>query len=487
MVEKNIPVGQLDFDLKNPRHGQLSDQEAAFRALIVDQGSKLTRLALDIYEIGISPVYRFLVTPSSDERYTVLDGNRRLAALHLLANPHLVPSGPLSSTFADRVTEPGNQPTSLACTVLDSRDDAKVWLERIHSGERDGIGLVSWSPMAQYRFGARVSDHTMRGALTLVWLQERTRENTKLQEQILEVENNKITNLGRIAADPDIRKFLGFDIKLGQFTVSSSDEEVVESLSILIDDLAARSVSELKSKEQRREYIEKIFGKSILNNDEEDDSESEDSETDGNGAAKSGSEQEDPDNGEQGQPGDRGQEKTNTKGQSDSDTGTSSKSNNSGSRRRSTKIYLFQHLDIDGLGTRVTDIIEEVREIDIAKLPNAGAVLLRCTIELAAEQYISSFGMKPDRELVKKIGQVIAREKIAQDDDRYYGVRAALSSPNSPLALKSLHQAVHNMNYHPTSTDLRGIANNFKPFIEDIAKALLTQSEERDSDICESS
>ena len=195
MMDKNIAVEDLDLDLFNPRHGQLPDQDTALHALVVDQGPKLTRLALDIHEIGLNPAYRLIVYETEDNRYTVLDGNRRLAALRILANPALVPSGSLSATFENRISEPGKAPASIPCTVLNSREDARVWLERTHIGEQEGIGLVSWSPIAQYRFGSRVSGHTMRGAAILVWLQENTRTNEEIQHQILEVEKNKITNL----------------------------------------------------------------------------------------------------------------------------------------------------------------------------------------------------------------------------------------------------------------------------------------------------
>ena len=89
---EEISLTNLDLDRENPRHGPVVDSNEALSRLILDQREKLVRIAVDIHEHGLSPAQLFIVTPSSDGRFTVLDGNRRLAALHILEDPNLLPA-----------------------------------------------------------------------------------------------------------------------------------------------------------------------------------------------------------------------------------------------------------------------------------------------------------------------------------------------------------------------------------------------------------
>ncbi len=87
-VELNID--ELSLDLKNPRFDGLGNQREALEKIVISQGSKLVNLAEDIVVNGISPAHRMLVVKAKGrnaEGYVVVDGNRRLAAIRILANP----------------------------------------------------------------------------------------------------------------------------------------------------------------------------------------------------------------------------------------------------------------------------------------------------------------------------------------------------------------------------------------------------------------
>ena len=87
-----IPLANLDLDSENPRHGSVADQRAALARLIADQREKIVHIAVDIHDHGLSPAQLFIVTPGTGERFTVLDGNRRLAGLRILDDITLLPA-----------------------------------------------------------------------------------------------------------------------------------------------------------------------------------------------------------------------------------------------------------------------------------------------------------------------------------------------------------------------------------------------------------
>src|SRR5437870_173073 len=89
--EQDIGIASLLLDAENPRHDVVASQREALLAIVAEQKSKLAALAEDIAEHGLSPLDRILVIKAGrgSRNYTVVEGNRRIAALKLLHNPDL--------------------------------------------------------------------------------------------------------------------------------------------------------------------------------------------------------------------------------------------------------------------------------------------------------------------------------------------------------------------------------------------------------------
>ena len=76
-----VPVADLLLDEQNPRLATPNQGQAStIRAIAESQGSRLLVLADDIVEHGLDPSHLFIVM-EENQRYIVLDGNRRAAAL----------------------------------------------------------------------------------------------------------------------------------------------------------------------------------------------------------------------------------------------------------------------------------------------------------------------------------------------------------------------------------------------------------------------
>src|SRR5271156_493940 len=92
MSAKNLKIDQLELDVVNPRISKANNQHEAMQRIIDDQDVKLGNLAESVVEDGLNPMDRLLVmkSESANGKYTVLEGNRRAAAMRILKNPAIL-------------------------------------------------------------------------------------------------------------------------------------------------------------------------------------------------------------------------------------------------------------------------------------------------------------------------------------------------------------------------------------------------------------
>ena len=434
MQFRDIPIHNLDLDVRNPRHGEVPSQEDAFRAIAREQGSKLISLALDIHENGLHPAHRVVVMEGPEHRYIVLDGNRRLAALRLLADPSVLPSEDLPGDFVERVDSAGNAPSTVACCISSSRHEARVWLERTHSGEQGGIGVVSWSAAAKVRFSPGRPDQASRGIAAIDWLRARTGTDAKLQRRLLQVEK-RVTNLGRLVSDPYVRRRLGFDFSNNALAPIASEDTIATHLRTVVLDLASgRSVTELKSKQLRKNYIDRLIASPDQPSPDDDPT---------------------PPRPTPPTPPPRPQPPRPP-----------------APRPPTPNLQLFDNVSTGGFGQRIQLVVDEAKRINVSDYPNAAAMLVRCTIDMAVSEYRTAMFLSDDRNLLKNIRSTMAHLGVTQDDSRYHGIRTTIDSQNSLFSAKNLHQYVHNPDTHPIPSDLVQITRNYAPLMEDISTAL---------------
>lgn len=217
MVTKviDVPIDALLLDLENPRHGVLKDQADAMREMIVDQGEKLVNLAKDIVnEEGVNPSDLTMVISEKigSDKYVVVEGNRRLAALKILLNPSLAgvsQKASLRKQFNDLSREFAHRVTQLRCVVFDQRGDATHWIQLKHTGENNGIGVVTWDAESVARF----KDRNLGKRSLSLQVVEFVRQNASLDELTKKnIETIPITNIDRLMADPAVRDALGIRV-----------------------------------------------------------------------------------------------------------------------------------------------------------------------------------------------------------------------------------------------------------------------------------
>ena len=147
-----IDIESLEFDRDNPRlptSVQGGDDASILKYLATKTG--IENLMQSIGENGFFPGEAIVVIPQGTEKYTVIEGNRRLAALRLLQDPKLVNL----SSIERAAREADNKPITIPVYVVQSREETLQYL-----GFRHISGVQRWDPLAKARYLESLFDKT---------------------------------------------------------------------------------------------------------------------------------------------------------------------------------------------------------------------------------------------------------------------------------------------------------------------------------------
>lgn len=145
-IKKDIKLLDLVFDTHNPRLPSYL-QKNADEAVIIDymiKHSNMKELMLSIAETGFSDAEPLLVVQTGD-KYTVIEGNRRLSALKLLNNPSLAKVRVQS--IREIVANALFVPKDIPCIVYEKREDILNYL-----GYRHITGVKEWGALEKARY-----------------------------------------------------------------------------------------------------------------------------------------------------------------------------------------------------------------------------------------------------------------------------------------------------------------------------------------------
>ena len=161
-----VKIGRVFLDFRNPRHEPFTSEPQTIEYLCEHEG--IYPLARDIARHGLNPLERFALVPvkARDGKatgYIMAEGNRRLCAIKLLADPELAPAN-LRTPF-EKLAENWIPISTVSGVLFDSIEDAKIWLERIHSGTQGGIGRKEWNSEQKERFSGGAKNKTAQAFL----------------------------------------------------------------------------------------------------------------------------------------------------------------------------------------------------------------------------------------------------------------------------------------------------------------------------------
>jgi len=440
---KNIPVTNLFLDPRNPRHGISDNQVEAIYATLDDQGRKIINLANDIVEVGLNPSDLPIVIPNDNEidKYTVLEGNRRVLSLKLLLNPPIIKdykSGNLYKKFQElneRFTD--NYIEEIPCVVFKKREDANRWIKLKHTGENDGVGIVSWG-------GIEVARFTGSPSLQIVeFVKNEGNLSTDEKEGLADI---AISNLERLVGDLTVREVLGISIHGDRIETNLKKNEVIKGLEKIVRDLVHKNinVNHIRLKKHRADYLESF------NDNELPSHNNRLSHTWELMSAEEKSEEPKKD-----------------------ERDASKKSKHLSTTRKSLIPTSFI---VPISNKRVNAIYRELKRIKVDDNNNAIAVLLRVFLELSVDKYIENRKLQipSDQKLVKKIKSILERFKNENilNDNKLKPVRTAISNPHSLFSTHTFNAYVHNVEYEPIPSELKLTWNNMEDFMKKLLEEL---------------
>lgn len=147
-----IEINRLELDVNNPRLPSLlnsASQDEILQWMLDHEG--IVDLMRSIGEQGYFNGEPLLVVPSESRQFTVVEGNRRLAALMMLHNPDKNEKWRprLSTIRSDAVHKPERVP----CIVYSDRTEILDYL-----GYRHVTGIKSWGPLEKARYLKMLSE-----------------------------------------------------------------------------------------------------------------------------------------------------------------------------------------------------------------------------------------------------------------------------------------------------------------------------------------
>ena len=470
MATKNLKISSLLLDQDNPRIPAVNSQREALQQVVDDQEEKLANLADSIVEEGLSPTDNWLVTrsPTAQDKFIVLEGNRRLAALKILQNPSVLTGLTISNALQRRFERAAaqfnsNEVEPIRCFEM-TRDEANPWIQRRHIGADEGRGIVDWDGQATARF--RGGDPALQ-ALDFV-----ERYGLLSDPQLALLKGRFITTLRRLLETPDVRNELGLDLKKDTLFSCVPLEQAIKGLRRVVLDLAEKryTVTQLKSKAQMVAYVAGLDRK-----DRPDLSKT---------IAPVPIEELEPT--EPASPG--GDPATAGAPTSPGGSPTSGPTAPGGRPAPGTRSYpspprvsvVAKPFRLRVSNAKCSEIYEELKSLLLTKHKHAISVLLRVFLEISVDHHLVSIGSSTtfkdpksgyvaDKKLKAKIEESV-NHFIAQGIPKreFDSILRALASKISPLSPDILHAYVHNRFATPVQGDLTATWDNALPLLSRI-------------------
>jgi hypothetical protein len=203
-------LAQLKLDQLNYRLGKTTTQRETLRAMIADQKNKLVNHAADIVRVGLSPGEFVWVTPDPKDvgMYTVLEGNRRIAALKILETPALADGTYEEKSFRALAREYKEPIREIEARVFVDREEAKPWIRRRHMSAGSGVGLQPWKPLAKGRAMRDEGENAPRSLAVVELLDDGTDAWAEIEANL----EDRWTTVDRVLNSASFPKVLGVRI-----------------------------------------------------------------------------------------------------------------------------------------------------------------------------------------------------------------------------------------------------------------------------------
>jgi len=435
---KSVPLVDILIDVENPRLPQPSvGQREAIRGIAGEQGPKLLAMAEHIVQNGLNPADHLYVMPlkPGEQRFVVLEGNRRLSTLKGLDNPDLLDGAVTASILKEfhRLNKQYQQSPieNVSCIVFNSREEADPWIQLKHDGELEGAGIVRWGSDDKARYRARIGK-TKQPALEI---QTQVLNFLEHRGDLTTAERRKVpaTSYKRLLETPRFREKMGIEFEDGRIKALADEDIVAKALLYVAKALMSRKIrtKDIYDIADRIKYADSLPLDIVVTQ----------TKNSGGGIVLKTE-----------IPGAKAKIKAKVK-------------------KAKLRDRLIPGDCVLSIGdARLVDIDRELRSLSLEDTPNAVSVLFRVFIELSCDAYVirvklptaeKDFLGKKLQDVVKDlVNQKKLTEKQAEPVMRA-GAKDSFLCPSVTL----MNQYIHNINMVPSPTDLRAHWDSLQPFV----------------------
>lgn len=200
-------IARIYLDNNNPRHDPIQNEPEIISHLIANENIK--PLARHIAAAGTtSPLEKIAVIahPKVKNAYIAAEGNRRICALKLLADPDKADTEANKKYFRTLAATMAASPGEMDVILFKDMDAAEPWIALRHEGEQGGVGTKAWDPQQTARFKSKnnaASNPNIQASLLV--------DYARIQHLLSKEQLNglSITTLTRYLSNPVFRDTLG--------------------------------------------------------------------------------------------------------------------------------------------------------------------------------------------------------------------------------------------------------------------------------------
>jgi hypothetical protein len=385
--------------------------------------------------------------PGNAKRFVVLEGNRRVTALKMLAEPALAEAVLLSAQMKNlrkwsSAYRARGEIETAPCVVFDTREEADPWIVRRHRGDQGGAGVVRWGATESARFDARRSGNRSPELQVLDFVSDRGRGLDATTREKLH--NVSITNLKRLIRDKQVRDALGITLGAdGQVFRRFPENEVLKGLVRVVRDLANDKVkvADIYTAGDRKTYLAGFKAS------------------------------------ERAAPAKALPAEQSLIGGGTVDATPAGDALAAGSRTPRPRQTLIPGACACAVnGAKLRNIYGELRRLRLEDYPNAISVLLRVFLELSVDDVIEKAKLMTEeqasnsklRHKLTKVADHLASQQALTGKQAKAAKKVATDQHLIGGNVTTFHEYVHNKEFSASPTDLRTAWDNLQPLFEAI-------------------
>jgi hypothetical protein len=412
----------------------LRDETSAIQWLLENRANHMRALAADLAQS--KRLFAIPLVRREHDNYTVFDGNRRTCCIKLLLNPEVAPSEAWREFFEafDR-SEMNSAFSTIECEIESDLSIIDEILFRRHTGSQDGVGQSQWDPEGKSHFLQRTGKDSIGLGQTI----EKILKKENLISSNVEL---PWSNLERLLSSEPIRKRVGVSFAGGSLTYLGNKSDNVRTLQKIATDLSGREIvlGDIWNNTAKGRYLDKLKSTGFAIDQAPSRLKFE------NGPTQA----------------DTSHQITRTR------RGRAPNDKNLISRADENPFILKPDCE------RAERIWRELQfEHEFESHDNAIAVLMRVLLDIAITHYAreQGFSFQHSDPFAKKVS-ITADSMLNRGfiDSKGRSIIRKFESDKPLVSAHSMHQYVHNPNFHPSKSDLKAIWNVIRPLVMNSTK-----------------